>query len=80
MRALKDKYKYIHFSIICSNQKLEISHTHMSINTETDELTVGYLYDKILQSSKMSKLLLHATTNTNKSGNHNCEQRKPDST
>lgn len=52
----------------------------MSINTETDELTVGYLYDKILQSSEMSKLLLHATTNTNKSGNHNCEQRKPDST
>lgn len=40
MWALKDKCKNVHFGIICSNQKLET--IHMSINSETDELTVEY--------------------------------------
>lgn len=40
MWALKDKCENVHFGIICSNQKLET--IYMSINSETDELTVEY--------------------------------------
>lgn len=64
MWALKDKCKNVHFSITCGNPKLET--IRRSIKSETDELTVEYLYKRLLQSSEMSQLL-HETTNTNKS-------------
>ena len=50
----------------------------MSINSETDKLRVEYLYNEILQSSEMSKLLLHERANINKLQNYNSEQKKPD--